>query len=58
MKKKAKVTIYNPYGYIENIELKELVDRTSFKAYKGMPLFYNYAFALGMFDKNTIFYAK
>ena len=53
-----KVTIYNPYGYIENIEVKEFVDRTTFKAYKGMPLFYNYAFAFGLFDKNTIFYAK
>ena len=53
-----KVTIYNPYGYIENIEVKEFVDRTSFKAYKGMPLFYNYAFAFGLFDKNTIFYDK
>ena len=53
-----KVTIYNPYGYIENIEVKEFVDRTTFKAYKGMPLFYNYAFAFGLFDKNTIFYAN
>lgn len=53
-----KVTIYNPYGYIENIEVKEFVNRTSFKAYKGMPLFYNYAFAFGLFDKNTIFYDK
>ena len=52
------ITIYNPYGYIENIAVKEFVDRTSFKAYKGMPLFYNYAFAFGLFDKNTIFYAK
>ena len=52
------ITIYNPYGYIENIAVKEFVDRTSFKAYKGMPLFYNYAFAFGMFDKNTIFYAE
>ena len=52
------VTIYNPYGYIENIAVKEFVDRTSFKAYKGMPIFYNYAFAFGMFDKNTIFYAR
>ena len=52
------VTIYNPYGYIENIEVEEFVDRTTFKAYKGMPLFYNYAFAFGLFDKNTIFYAK
>ena len=53
-----KVTIHNPYGYIENIEVKEFVDRTSFKAYNNMPLFYNYAFAFGLFDKDTIFYAK
>ncbi len=53
-----KVTIYNPYGYIENIEVKEFVDRTSFKAYNNMPIFYNYAFAFGLFDKNTIFYDK
>ena len=53
-----KVTIHNPYGYIENIEVKEFVDRTSFKAYSNMPLFYKYAFAFGLFDKNTIFYAK
>ena len=53
-----KVTIYNPYGYIENIEVTEFVDRTTFKAYKGMPLFYNYAFAFGLFVKNTIFYAN
>ena len=53
-----KVTIYNPYGYIENIEVKEFVDRTSFKAYNNMPIFYNYAFAFGLFDKNTVFYAK
>ena len=53
-----KVTIYNPYGYIENIEVKEFVDRTSFKAYNNMPLFYNYAFAFGLFDKNTIFFDK
>ena len=53
-----KVTIYNPYGYIENIEVKEFVNRTSFKAYNNMPIFYNYAFAFGLFDKNTIFYDK
>ena len=53
-----KVTIYNPYGYLENIEVKEFVDRTSFKAYNNMPLFYNYAFAFGLFDKNTIFFDK
>ena len=52
------VTIYNPYGYIENIEVEEFVDRTSFKAYKGMPLFLNFGFAFNAFHKNALFYAK
>ena len=50
------VTIYNPYGYIENITVKEFIDRTSFKAYKHIPLFLNFGFAFGAFHKNTLFY--
>ena len=52
------VTIYNPYGYIENIKVDDFIDRASFKAYKNIPLFLNFGFAFGAFDKNTIFYAK
>ena len=52
------VTVYNPYGYIENITIKEFIDRTTFKAYKNMPLFLNFGFAFGAFHKNTIFFAK
>ena len=52
------VTVYNPYGYIENISMKEFLSRTSFNAYEGMPLFLNYGFAFGAFDKNVIFYAR
>ena len=52
------VTVYNPYGYIENIALKEFLDRSSFNSYTNMPLFYHYAFAFGMFEKNKIIYAK
>ena len=52
------VTIYNPYGYTENLSLKEFIDRTSFKAYKNMPMFLAFGFAYGAFEKNTIFYAK
>ena len=52
------VTIYNPYGYTEDLTLKEFIDRTSFKAYKNMPLFLGFGFAYGAFEKNTIFYAK
>ena len=52
------VTVYNPYGYIENVTTKEFISRTTFEAYKSMPLFLNFGFAFGAFHKNTIFYAK
>ena len=52
------ITIYNPYGYIENITADEFINRTSFNAYNKMPLFLNFGFAFGAFEKNTIFYAK
>ena len=52
------VTVYNPYGYIENVTTKEFIDRTSFNAYKNMPLFLNFGFAFGAFHKNTVFYAQ
>ena len=52
------VTVYNPYGYIENVTTEEFINRTTFTAYKNMPLFLNFGFAFGAFDKNTIFYAQ
>ena len=54
--KNDNVTIYNPYGYIENITIDEFISRTSFEAYKNIPLFLNFGFAFGAFEKNTIFY--
>ena len=54
--KNDNITIYNPYGYIENIHLDEFISRSSFNAYKNMPLFLNFGFAFGAFEKNTIFY--
>ena len=56
--KEDSVTVYNPYGYIEAPSLEEFISRTTFKAYKNMPLFLNFGFAFGGFEKNTIFYAK
>ncbi len=52
------ITIYNPYGYIENINCEEFLSRTTFKAYKNLPLFLNFGFAFGAFDKNALFYVK
>ncbi len=55
--KNDSVTVYNPYGYIENINLDEFIDRASFNAYKNIPLFLNFGFAYGAFHKNTVFYS-
>ena len=54
--KNDNITIYNPYGYIESITINEFIGRTTFEAYKNMPLFLNFGFAFGAFEKNTIFY--
>lgn len=51
------VTIYNPYGYIENIKVDEFISRSTFDAYEKMPLFLSFGFAFGAFEKNTIFFA-
>ena len=51
------VTIYNPYGLIENISIKDFIDRTTFKAYKHLPFFLSFGFAYQAFEKNTIFFA-
>ena len=50
-----KVTIMNPYGYEENISIKEFIDRTSFEAYDHMPIIFKLGFAFNLFEKNTIF---
>ena len=55
---KDEVIINNPYGYVEKVTVKEFIDRTTFNAYKNMPLFLKFGFAFGAFHKNTIFYAK
>ena len=52
------IAVYNPYGLIENITIKEFISRTTFEAYENMPLFLNFGFAYGAFDKNVIFYAE
>ena len=56
--KNDNVEVYNPYGYIESISIKEFVDRASFKAYEHLPMFLGFGFAYGAFEKNTIFYVK
>ncbi len=50
-----RITVANPYGYVEEIPLDEFLRRTSFEAYEDMPVFLKLAFAAGVFEKNTIF---
>ena len=50
-----RVTVANPYGYMEEIPVDEFLRRTSFEAYEGMPFYLQLAFAAGVFEKNTIF---
>lgn len=52
------IVINNPYGYIETLASDEFISRTTFKAYKNLPLFLNFGFAFGAFDKNALFYAR
>ena len=51
-----RVSVYNPYGYIENLGIDEFLYRTTFEAYRNMPLFLSFGFAFGAFHKNTFFY--
>ena len=50
-----KVTVANPYGYIEEISVDDFLQRTSFEAFENMPFYFKLAFAVGIFEKNTIF---
>ena len=50
-----RIIVANPYGYEEEITVDEFLQRTSFEAYEDMPLYFKLAFALGIFEKNTIF---
>ena len=50
-----KITVANPYGYVEEISVGEFLQRTSFEAYEKMPLFLKLGFAFGIFEKNTVF---
>jgi hypothetical protein len=50
------IVVYNPYGYIENLPIDTFIKRSTFEAYEDMPLFLNFGFAFGAFEKNTIFH--
>ncbi len=49
------VTIYNPYGYIETYSISEFLEATRYDAYEDMEYYFRIAFAMGIFDKNTVY---
>ena len=51
------ITVYNPYGLIETLDVDTFISRTSFKAFKKMPIYVSFGLAFAAFHKNTIFYA-
>lgn len=55
---KDKITVLNPYGYQEELTIKDFLYRTSFNAYEKLPLYLNLGFGFGLFEKNTIFIAE
>ena len=50
-----KVTVANPYGYVEELPFNEFLRRTSFEAYEDMPFYLKLGFAFGVFELNTVF---
>ena len=40
------ITVFNPYGYIEDIGIEEFLSRTTFDAYENLPLFLNFILGL------------
>lgn len=50
-----KITVSNPYGYIEIYTVESFLEATRFASYENMPVSYSFAFAFGIFEKNTIF---
>lgn len=49
-----KIYINNPYGYKEELTYAEFISRTTYQAFEGMHLGYQFGFAFGLFSKNTI----
>ena len=50
-----RITVANPYGYIEELTVSEFLSRTTYEAYDNMPVFLKLGFAFGIFEKNTVF---
>lgn len=50
-----RITVINPYGYIENYSIEDFLKATRFDSYENMELFLKSGFLVGVFNKNTIY---
>lgn len=50
-----KVTVCNPYGYVETYTVKDFLKATRYESYQNMEFYFKLAFASGYFNKNTIY---
>ena len=50
-----RVTVLNPFGLVEQLPVLDFLDRTSFRSFRDMPFWMTMAFALDVFEKNTVF---
>jgi hypothetical protein len=50
-----KISISNPYGYLETYTLSDFLQATRYDSYKNMEIYLKFGFAAGVFKKNTIY---
>ncbi|TYQ16134.1 UNVERIFIED_CONTAM: peptidase C39-like protein [Acetivibrio alkalicellulosi] len=50
-----RVFLSNPYGYEEIFTIEEFLSATRYDSYENMELFLRLGFAVGLFNKNTIY---
>lgn len=52
------ITVCNPYGYEEKYNVEEFLNATRYDSYENMQFYFKLAFAIGVFNKNTIYIVK
>lgn len=49
------VQIANPYGYMQEISIQELIKATRYESYENMEWYFETGFNVGLFNQNTIY---
>ncbi|MBP3742081.1 MAG: hypothetical protein J6J00_03765 [Treponema sp.] len=50
-----KITIANPYGYMENYSAEDFLKATRYECYENMEWYFAAGFSMGIFHKNTLY---